>query len=60
MLLLLNKLVFFLESVIVPILTPSRNGLQVFRIKLLLTIPETEDDFSIFLMQASNHEHDLE
>ena len=60
MLSLLNKLVFSLERVIVPSLAPRRNGLQVFRLELLLTIPEIEDDFSIFLMQASNHEHDLE
>ena len=60
MLSFLDKLVFILDSVLIPSLVPSHNGLQVFGIKLLLTISKIEDDFATFLTQVSNHEYDLE
>ena len=56
----LHQLEFTLECVFIPGLPPRHNMLQAFGIELLLTIPEIEEDFSIFLAQAANHEHDLE
>ena len=56
----LNQLLFTLEGDFTPGLAPRCNRLQVFVIKLLLTIPGIEEDFSIFLTQVAKHEHDLE
>ena len=55
-----DLLEFFTERILIPVLAPGRNGFQIFLVKLLLTIPEVEEDLAIVITKASNHEHDLE
>ena len=55
-----DELGFTAERVFVPVLAPGRDGFQIFGVKLLLTIPEIEEDLAIVLTKAPNHEHDLE